>query len=531
MAFSRYRLLPMLIVAALLSLAVAASAADEKPDNPREMFRSLGVDDGYFGRLVDGKPFDASENESLLRILFHLRTFPQVDIERWALNPDALAEAIQEPELARGSIYRLRGRVVDVQPINSPDEAAQRYEMPRYFRCRLQLSSSAETVDVYTEQVPAAWQKGAEPNVSGGAFGVFLKLAENTGDVAQPPSAVQDRTGQPGAAVPQSSKSPPVPRLLFAARRLAWYPDDLMGRLGMDVGLLDCPEARRVFNRRNPEDREAFYQLLAAVGRAAPGELLQQAEADLPQTPPEWLTTDRQGLEQYSVVPLFNDPASQIGRLVELFGTAWRVKEIHLDRTLDADIIARFGFDHYYEVYLFTDESQNNPLTFCVRQLPEGMPYGNLPHYGETVRVAGFFFKTWSYGVLKLTDPALQPGDPKTLQQLSPLLIGNSLVWYPAPQAADNMLTGWMVGGVCVLLMLVIWLMAWHDRRHERRLAAEMERPPRFDADIEIGPAGHHSEAAPDFSNLAQQDRGESDLAFGPDGLEPDKPFEFRPEP
>ena len=71
-----------------------------KPENPREMFRILGVDDSYFGRLVDGQPIDAGENETLLRVLFRLRTFPRQDIERWALDPRELAEAIEEPEVA-----------------------------------------------------------------------------------------------------------------------------------------------------------------------------------------------------------------------------------------------------------------------------------------------------------------------------------------------------------------------------------------------------------------------------------------------
>ena len=236
--------------------------------------------------------------------------------------------------------------------------------------------------------------------------------------------------------------------LVFAAPRLAWYPDNLLGKLGMDFGLLDSPQARKPFNPRNPEDREAFYQLLAAVGRADPGQLLQAAEEDLPKTPAAWRSTDQQGQEQYSVVPLFNEPATQPGRLVELFGTARLIEEVHLDPRLDADIIARFGLDHYYQVSLFTDDSQGNPVTFCIRELPEGMPYGNLPHYGETVRIAGFFFKTWSYGVPKMTDPALDPGDPKTHQQLSPLLIGRSLTWYPAPQPADNTPTNVVIGGL-----------------------------------------------------------------------------------
>ena len=172
----------------------------------------LGVGDGYFNRLSNGGPIEGDEKESLLRILFRLRMFPALDVDRWALDPERLAEAIERPDEFRGSIFRLRGRVIEVEPCKPPAEAAGRYELTKYFRCRLQLDSPGETAEVYAENVPAAWQKGAEPDAPGGAFGVFLKLGRRSAG----------RT-----------------TLIFAARRLAWYPDDLLGRLGMDVGLLD----------------------------------------------------------------------------------------------------------------------------------------------------------------------------------------------------------------------------------------------------------------------------------------------------
>jgi hypothetical protein len=241
--------------------------------------------------------------------------------------------------------------------------------------------------------------------------------------------------------------------------------------------------------------------MLAAVGRAKPGQLLRQDEKDLPHTRDNWRWTNRQGQQQYSVVPLFNEPATQRGRLVELTGVARRVEEVPVG---DPNIIARFGVDRYYQVSLVTDDSQSNPLTFCVRQLPQGMPYGNLPHYGEMVRVAGFFFKTWSYGVLKMADPALQPGDPKKVRQLSPLLIGRSLVWYPAPKPVESTLPNALIGGLFLLVMVVVWLLAWRGRRRERKWLAHMESPPKLDASIELDQVGKPTDAGPDFSHIRE---------------------------
>ena len=328
---------------------------------------------------------------------------------------------------------------------------------------------------IYTENVPAEWHDGAHPDASAAAYGAFLKAA---------------------------GKDDGQPLWIFAAPRLAWYPDDLLGRLGMDFGLFDSIQDRKVITA---DDREAFYQMLAAVGRAKPDQLMTAAIENLPTLPEDDRWTDRTGEERYLVTPLFNQAAAERGKLVELLGTARRTEKIVVD---DADIVARFGIDHYYQVFLFTDDSQGNPLTFCIRELPEGMPYGNQPRYGEAVRIAGFFFKTWSYKVPKMMDPTLSPDDPKTHHQLSPLLIGRSLVWYPAVQPASNTLSGVVVGGLFALAMVAIWFVAWRTRRRERKWLDQMESPPVFDSDDEVERMDHGEDPAPDFSRMAEMDRG-----------------------
>jgi hypothetical protein len=482
------------IVAVLLAMTTASWAADDKqelkkPDSPRAMFRTLGVDDRYFDRLADGKPLGPAEQETVWRVLFRFRTFPLVDVDHWAQDAEELTDAIRQPEKARGSIFHLRGQVVRVEPVNLPKEAAERFELTKVFRCRLELELPARTADIYVEDVPAEWRDGAKVDASGGANGVFLKLAE-----------------------PVHHDDQPI--LVFVATRLAWYQDNLLGRLGMDAGLLDSRQSKRLFNRKNAADREAFYQMLAAVGRAESGQILRQAEEDLWRSPDNWRTTDEDGEERYSVTPLFNEPASQRGRLVELLGAARRIERIQLDKVRDADIIMRFGFDHYFEVWLFTDDSDDNPLTFCLRELPEGMPYRNQSNYGETVRVAGFFFKTWSYGVPAVTD-SMKPNAPKTRQQLSPLLIGKSLIWYPAPKPADTTRSGIIIGALFLLAMVAAWLVAWRNLRQEKKWLAQMETPIDIGADIE--PSRRRADAVPDFSRLAEMDRGpEADSASPP---------------
>ena len=492
-----FRVCCHIVVAAASLTAVATLRAEEekKPDNPRAMFLALGIDGSYFDQLADGQPIGAMEKETLLRILYRLRVFPPVELNRWALDAEGLDKALQQPDQSRGRIFRLRGRATQVEPIRTAAETAQRYELAQYYRCRVRLDSPPRAADIYTENVPAAWRKDGQVDAPVGALGVFLKLG-------------QDLDGQA--------------LLIFAAKRLTWYPDDLLGRLGMDVGLLDSVKNEKPFNLDSPDDREAFYQMLAAVGRAKPGQLLRRAEENLPKTPENWRWTNRQGQEQYSVVPLFNEPDSQRGQLVELSGVARRIERVPVG---EPDIVARFGIDHYYQVSLFTDDSQGNPLTFCVRELPRGMPYGNLPRYGEAVRIAGFFFKTWSYRVPKTADPALGPDAPKTVQQLSPLLIGRSLTWRRTPPPpADNRFSNILIGGLFALVMVIVWFVAWRTRRRERKWLAKMETPPKLDARIDLDQVGQHPDSTPDFSHVAEIDHGNEGTEITDQGPEFPKP-------
>ena len=155
------------------------------------------------------------------------------------------------------------------------------------------------------------------------------------------------------------------------------------------------------------------------------------------------------------------------------------------------------------------------PVTFCVRELPKGMPYGEVKDYAESVRVAGFFFKTWSYPVPKISDSTLPPGYLLGGRQLSPLLIGRSLVWQPAAKPVDPMPGNTAVIGLLLVVMLIVWIVSWQWRRGERRQdRLTMGEPPKFDLGVELSQPDLDASDAPDFSRLAELDReaeGEGD--------------------
>ncbi len=175
---------------------------------------------------------------------------------------------------------------------------------------------------------------------------------------------------------------------------------------------------------------------------------------------------------QYSVAPLFNDAENQVGELVVLDGTARRVTRVDVGKSPDgtpSDVARRFGIDHYYEIDLFTDDSQNNPVVFVVRELPPGMPIGDGLH--EPVRIAGFFFKSWSFQSRRATLPAdaaaaVPAGE---LRQFAPLVIGRRPILIGADEASATESIGMVVAGLFVVLLGVIWAAGWWLARDDRR--------------------------------------------------------------
>jgi len=404
--------------AARISPAEAAATVDT-----REFLRSCGIDDSHFDRLQDGRPINDDENETLMRIMFRMRDFPATHVQRWAARDFDLAKIQAGPEANRGQMFSIRGRVTHVRLFKPLPEVAERFELPHYYQCELQLAGGAPAI-VLTETIPKAWEHDQAVDYRASAAAIFLKLAE---------------------AEPRPS------RPVFLAPRLAWHPPTVLGELGMDVGLLDNLEDQKPLTGR---DHETFYRVLAAVKRAKPRALLKAAREELKAA----------GQEAFSVVPLFNYPQTQRGRLVVLRGVARRVIKIAVDNPEEQ---ARFGLDHYYELALFTDDSQGNPLVFCVPGIPQGMPTGQGAGFGEEVEVAGFFLKSWSYRA-QPAEEAPEPRPGSVSRRLAPLLIGQEPVWHPLQKPAPNLLWQGVVGAVFAAAALTLWFVVWqYNRRDE----------------------------------------------------------------
>ena len=448
---------------------IARAAPGESPlSGPREMLELLDLDPDSWPQRVPAATTQEAP-EVIVRLLHALRRFPPEALVRWqaaALSPQ---QVVDDPSAARGELVALRGRLERVERIEPPADVAQRLDLPAYFRCEISAAATGDRVIVFAEAVPAAWfpddrsAVDAEPPRDEHALAPRdVRDVSDVSDVSDEPpraeraeravhgeAAVGQRVSVVGLFALESEAADGTTLPVVAATRVAWHPETLLGDLEMDVGLFDSVRDR---SGLSAADRPAFYDVLTAVGRAGTNELVRHAQRALPP-----------GAEASSVVPLYEAPHDERGRLVLLTGTARRAIRIVID---DPAVAAQTGLDHYYELSLFTPDSQGNPLVCCLRELPPGLPEGDNLY--EPVRVAAFFFKLWAYE----SPFALERGPEH--RQLAPLLIGRSVVRLPLPETAWNRYAGLVAGVLFVAAVVGLWLIMWRLRRGDDAFHREL---------------------------------------------------------
>jgi len=443
--------------------AVHAQEALAPISGPRELLALYGFDDSYFAKLPDSTPLDDNQTEPILRGLFAVRKFTRTELAQWRRPGKELSRWLADAPKHAGEVIALRGRLKRVARVRPDDQVARRFDMPRYFRCEVELSTPATTATIFALAVPRAWLSDSEDqrdlNERCGCLGVFLK--RQSSDAEQPA---------------------PV----FLTQRMAWYPEEgnfaTLGNLGFDAGLIDGVRDKVSLAQSTDLEREAFYQLLDAMGRTAPGELHAVAATELNTAKQLW-ATDLKSLDRADpsaesrrgeltrrlsrasdgaddVTPLFNEPEQTRGRLVTLVGTARRAIEIRVD---DPDVRARFGIDHYFEIELVTPDSRSNPIAICVREAPPEMPLGENIH--EPVRVSGFFLKTWGFRTAQSHEAA----EGQIRKQLAPLLIGRDVQSLRAPAESETA-GSWLIAGVVAAVALV-FAGVWWVGRGSRKVA------------------------------------------------------------
>ncbi len=481
----------------LLLLLFSASAwGRESQSDFREILALAGWDEAAYAQFTPAVPLSEAETVHALKLLRRLRSFDVLSLERWTNRDIKLGEVVNHPQAYRTELIWFAGRVVHVRQVRLAEHDGARLEMQDYYLCDVITDEGDVLTEVITGKVPRAW------------LGV-----ENLDE----PVAVS------GVVLKRSSDNPTTPQLVIVAPHVAWYPTAVspvspsfaqvvLGSLGFDVGLLaDIRNGRAI----RGEEREAFYQMLFAMSHVGPQQLIRFAERNLSWFAKRWeekLEVDphdqlaqvvvRQAEQgRFSVAALFNDADSQIGNLVVLDGVVRRAVRIEVGSTRSgqlSDIARRFEIDHYFELDLFTEDSQNHPVVFCVLNLPSGFPVEAKIH--EPVRMAGFYFKSWLHHTRQGKEAEQRSASRR---QLAPLLISPGPVWVKDAVEQASVVTSLIGGGLFVLVVVGVWVAAWwfsrSDREfHRRAIATQYALPQGESLDDLVASAGVDT---PDFSN------------------------------
>jgi len=248
-----------------------------------------------------------------------------------------------------------------------------------------------------------------------------------------------------------------------------------LAKAGMDAGLWD--DVRKFNNAPlGGADREAFYQLLAALRRPEAGDLRAMWAKPL------------------DIVPLLERPSELQGAILSVEGRTQRIMKVPV---ADTDIQSRFGLDHYYEIDMLLPlgatslrfdndavggkrpEFRNHfPATLIVRDLPAGLAEGESVR--QTIRADAVFFKIWTYRA-NYTEQfgQLQPA-PLFVARV-PRIVSTS--------GAGNWDAGLFIVAALSLTVGVIVLVIWWSSRNN---TAARQR------------AASRQDAQPDFSKLAK---------------------------
>ena len=420
----------------------------------RVLLEHAGLDQNAWDTIHDGREIQGIEFEILAKVLHRLPRIGTYPLVEWSQPGENVWNAVDSPTEHRAEAFFLQGRALHVDLVELPQDVAQRWHLGQVYRVRLDLQNSTGKVIVYTLNIPKSWQphvgRTMDERVSG--HGLFFKL-----EVAEVTTT-------------------PLPVLL--APRIAWMPDRIdealattpslliLGNLGMDVGLFDQIQDHQGLTK---DDRECFYQLLAATGGTAPA------------------TVDSRLPHDTSLAKLLGTQVQRAGRgeLVAITGNVRRAVRIVIEA---ADIRNRFGIDHYYELNVFINESvrvkrspsdpqptyySSYPVVCCVRQLPAGMPEGD--DVNEAMRVSGFYYKIYSYK----TDFTTAKGPNR--RQFSPLIVGFEPKWIQQRNSFPPVY-GIACSVVVVCFLLSLWILVGRLNRGDavfrRTVMAKHFQPP-----------------------------------------------------
>ncbi len=435
-------ILPLRCFWLLIAVGLVLGTRHAEADGPTLLhyLHACGIGDEAFAKFADDREIAADELDVIRRIALRLRDCPADRLEQLMLQEAPApghdrqqlpAPGSPLPASTRGRVFVVQGSLASVEPVEDRDSEP-------LWRCSVTLTPSA----------------GFPPASTGFPHHALAYVADLPEKLRN--KVAGERVALRGVFVKYVPGAAGEPTVVLVAPRLQWRGEPPLGNFDMDFGLLEGISDNSPLTAA---DRDAFYRLLQLARKADAASLGHDAQ--------------RLDAASSGLLALFRDSASQRGRLVRISGTALRVVRVPID---DPAIVSRLGADHYFEIDLVAEGSQNNPLVFCTLDLPEGMPLSATASYGEDVEVTGFFLKNWQYPTpLSAQEKAANPGASQALQS-APLVIGPAPLWKPAAGEKKSS-HGAAIFGLLALATIGACLLLWQIRQADREFSRQVIAP------------------------------------------------------
>jgi len=156
---------------------------------------------------------------------------------------------------------------------------------------------------------------------------------------------------------------------------------------------------------------------------------------------------------------VFTHPEEYVGELLTMEGYVRKLLKHPLDPDDPAGV-------QTYEAWMYTPDSQHNPVVVVFSELPENMPLGG--NLVEPIEVTGYFFKIYGY---RAQDQI----------RAAPMLLAKTIKWkpnIPIDDSKDRIIYFSVTVGVVCLFILAFW---WIGRRNRNRLQHVIQEPEGFD--------------------------------------------------
>lgn len=334
-------------------------------------------------------------------------------------------QEINTPE--PGMILKFRGTFQNLTPLESG-----------LYRIEFFAENNQNPMIVFTDKIPEHWKSRNIEREPSGFVGLLVKTIDG--------------------------------KNCFLAKRMEWYPvGNFLAEKGFDIALFD--DIRQLPAKEFPDhkerfafgeqDREPFFSLMHTLREnSGKDELQQQAMT--------FLNASNLSVAHLTAL-LFNNPERFQGECVTLTGRIKRIERMEVESPEDRK---RFGLDHYYLLFLFNDDTQQNPVVFCMSDIPEKMPINDDLHYNELVNASGVFYKSWAYPIrISLEQPDGPVTKPGT--QLAPMVVGVGITWYPddfsksSTRENNTPLTGGLMIFAC---FAILWLFLLRRKKRNQKI-------------------------------------------------------------